>query len=256
MRVREISKLSDRDIDETLEVFEQLFPEQHRIASSDLVAWLNEEFHLLGGLPPLEHCLLIAKRRGRVIGMLKALYCPQTQFGLVSYFGIVKTDAIARKVASKLILRFFKAYIKKRWRKCVKLICEVDDVTIAKSKKERNERIARARLFRDLARRHGVDAYTLNIAYTEPRLAEASDSETIGPPMSILVIPTCPLEACSISRQECSQLLWFLLMRVYGGTQVMLPPQRASYSKYLSDLHDKLTTALPDEVKLQACPVK
>src|SRR6185503_8476681 len=150
--IKEIKRKTDRDISEALELYERLFPEEHRIPASDLVRWLH--IHL----PPeeransIEHCFLIAKLKGKVVGLLKTLYCPECHLVLVSYFGIDKGELIARKVASKMILGLFNRFLDERWDSCAGILFETESEQKGLAKAINQARRAKIRLFKDIAR--------------------------------------------------------------------------------------------------------
>lgn len=250
--VKEITRIKDKDIDDTLDLFERLFREEHRVASSDLVEWLRRNASAEQGTSAIQHCLLIAKRQGKTVGILKALYCPKDKYALLSYFGIEKEDAITRKVASKILLRFFRKCLSKRWQECEGLAFEVDLPRPGTPKAENNERKARIRLFRDIARQHGHEACQIRFEYVQPKMADVFSGTERERRMALMLVPLKKCKGDCICRDDFERLLRFLIFGVYGTTQKIPSLKKQAYEAYLARLYKGLVQSTGTEVALDA----
>jgi hypothetical protein len=246
--VKEIKRQTDKDINDTLELYERLFKDEHRVASADLVAWLrqtSDEMHYT-----LQHCLLIAKHKKKPVGILKVLYSKYEKYGLICYFGIDKSSVPPRAIASRLLLRFFKEYLDKHWRECDGLAFEIDLPYPRLTKKEKTERIARHRLFKEIAHRHGHDVCKIGFDYFQPKMADNFQSATKERKMGLMLIPIKKCKTACICRPDFDRLLKFLIFGVYGGTQKIARENKTAYDDYLTRLYASLTKDTKDEVQL------
>jgi hypothetical protein len=252
VRVREIKNRNDRHIDDTLDLYEKLFKEEHRIAPSELVAWLQGEHGGDSGSEPLQQRLLIATRKGAVVGMLKLLYCAKCRYVFISYFGVDKTaDTAARKVASKMIVRFLARYVSSKWKKCRAILFEIEIPHSRMTKVEKEECKARLRLFRDVVRRQGRTVFELKVDYRQPLMADAMSYSGTGRAMSLMFMPIGFDAVESIPRDDAEQMLRFLLLRVYSTAQTIAPKKRVAYKKYLVRLYESTIALLAERVDVE-----
>jgi hypothetical protein len=252
IKVREVKSARDGWVDDTLDLYERLFKEEQRIAASELVAWLQGEHSGAPGQPALQQRLLIGTYRGTVVGMLKLLYCSQSQYGYIAYFGIDKAaDVAARKVASKLMIRFLKRYVNRKWKKCRAILFEVETPLSSMSKAERGECEARLRLFRDVVRRQGHRVFRLKIDYRQPLLADAKSYSGTGRQLTVMFIPTIANSSPSVPRRNVEAMLEFLLLRVYSTAQTIDPWRKQEYEAYLKRLYEKALASLPEHVEIE-----
>jgi hypothetical protein len=251
IRIREIKNNKDSDIHETLDLYEKIFKEDHRIVSSDLIGWLRETKLQRQDSAALSHCLLIAKCKGKVTAMLKAIRCPKSHIAFIAYFGVEKSDAITRRLASKMLLRFFKHHLAKRWKNCNYIIFEADTPAPRIPKLENEERKARLRLFRDIARQQGLNAYQLKIDYSQPKMADAASFNGAGRKMALVVIPTQPGVLEAMNRSDVESIVSFLFFRIYSGTQLMQKKTSGAYAKHLRKVYSGIMTPLDDWIELQ-----
>lgn len=250
--VKEIKHIKDKDIDDTLDLYERLFREEHRVASSDLVEWLRQKRGGESDKRVIQHCLLIAKHRRRTVGILKALYSVEEKYALISYFGIDKEDTITRKVASKILMRFFRKFLSKRWKTCDGLVFEVDIPRPRTPKSENNERKARIRLFCDIARQHGHDACRIRFEYAQPKMADVFSATERERRMGLMLIPLKKCESGCICSDDLERLLRFLIFGVYGTTQKIPKQKKQAYDAYLARFYAGLISACGTEVPLDA----
>lgn len=254
LSIREIQKHKDKHIEDTLELFERLFNEEDRIASSDLVAFLRPEAVRNKNKAALKHCLLIAKKNREVVALLKALYCPVSHYVLLSYFGIDKSDIITRKIASALLLRFFRNHVEKKWRSCRGIVFEIEAMERRRERIKKEERSARLRLFRELAKRLGFQAYVVDIDYVQPHMAEERDFSKIHRKMTLVLMPRYRLTEEHLTKEEGERMLWFLIMRIYGTTQDLSRQRREIYHEYLEKLHTAMASTLLETIHLHDDP--
>jgi hypothetical protein len=251
IRIKEIKKLKDEDIFEAFELYERLFKEEHRIVPSDLVAWLRQKGSQEEAKVSLQHCLLVAKRHGAVVGILKAIFCPDARFVFISYFGIDRADAITRKAASKMMLYLFKSYLLKKWRECEGIAFEMDMPQVGLTKDENDKRKARLRLFRDMARHQGYNAFKLKIDYRVPKVGEDTSYSGLGGKMGLMFIPIKERDPGTLPRTYIDRLLNFIIFRIYATTQVMPNRKRNAYVAYLGTIHATIFGSLADDVELE-----
>jgi hypothetical protein len=246
--LKEIKRAKDKDIDDTLDLYERLFKEEQRVASSDLVEWLRTE----QASTAIQHCLLVAKLRGKTVGILKALFCPKERYALISYFGIDNQDVVTRKVASKLLMRFFRKCLAKRWKDCDGVIFETDLPRSGLSKAENIERKARIRLFRDMARQHGHEACQIRFEYCQPKMADAFSLAGKERKMALMLIPIKKCDEGCICRSDFERALRFLIFGVYGSTQKVPNQRKDAYQTYLERIYRDLSNGTETEVALDS----
>jgi hypothetical protein len=247
--VKELKKPKDKDIDNTLDLYERLFKEEHRVAPSDLVEWLRKKDQG-GNQPNLEHCLLIAKHKAKTVGILKVLYSREQKYALICYFGIDKEHAITRSIAGKLLLRFFRKYLDKRWCDCDGLVFEIDLPHPGLTKEEKTERTARIRLFQDIARQHGHDVCQIAFDYYQPKMGDSFRSAAKERKMGLMLVPIKKCESECICRPDFDRLLKFLIFGVYGSTQKIAAQKKQAYNSYLNRLFESMTQDITGEVQL------
>ena len=254
LRIKEIRSEGDKDIEDSLELFERLFKEDDRVASSDLVAFLRPPEKNEGRKDSLQHCFIIAKHGRKVAALLKAIYCPISRYVLVCYFGIDKSDLITRRIASPLMLRFFRKYIQKRWNDCEGILYEAESPDGRARKKDNDERKARLRLFRELSKRLGFHAYAIDMKYAQPHMADVKDFSAEHRKLTLIAMPPRRLKEEVLPKAACEKILWFLILRIYATTQVMTQQRRKTYLEYLNKLHSEMTAQLTDVVELNDRP--
>lgn len=253
IRVLEIKKLKDRNIDEALELYERLFKEEHRVAASDLIAWLKGYESSEPKDERIQHCLLVAKRNGVVVGVMKALYCPILRYVFIPYFGIdKKSDVVTRTVASTLLLRFFTKFLAQRWKNYKGIVFEVEAPRRGTPKLVTNECKARLRLFKELANRQSRQSVQIKIDYRQPHMADATHYAGAGYKMSLMLIPANVTPIDHIPKPVAAQLIKFLILRVYGTTQIIPTQKVKSYGQYLESFCCNLIESLPERVAIES----
>ena len=257
IKIREIRRKRDSDIHDTLELYERLFKEEFRVYPAELTAWLrvtNQESKLDAAL---QHCLLIAKRRGKVVALLKAIYCPESCWAFIAYFGVEKADFVTRKVASKILMKLFSKYVFSRWKHCKGVTFEIESAAATSPKEQKDECRARLRLFRDIARHQGRHAFEVRIDYHQPMMADARAYRGTGRKMALLVVLTkeCDTQNClaeAMKRSDVEQLLQFLYFKIYAGTQEIPNKKREAYMKHLRKIFERASASLTDSVDLES----
>jgi len=256
IKIKELKRATDSDLHETAELYERLFKEEFRVYPAELTAWLRESSSKNQTAKSLQHCLLIAKRRGKVVALLKAMYCPISGWAFIAYFGVDKADTVTRKIASKLLMKFFSKYVFSRWKNCRGVAFEIECCPSNASKEQKLECNARRRLFKDIARHQGHHAFEVKIDYHQPLMADAPQYRGMGRKMSLMVVLTkdCDSVQCKIEeikRADVEAILNFLYFNIYGMTQEIPNRRRDEYHRHLAKVYAKVSETVKDAVELE-----
>ncbi|HEU5122570.1 MAG TPA: hypothetical protein VFW05_00745 [Verrucomicrobiae bacterium] len=251
INIKELKKSNDRHIDDILDLYERIFKAEHKIPGSDLIAWLQTRDTTEPAEERIQQCLLFAKRKSAVVGVLKALYCPQSRYVLVSYLGIDKqSDTVSRKVARKMMISFFARFLNRKWKDYRGIVFEIETALPGMVKAEKDECRARLRLFRDIATQQNSRALHIKMDYHQPKMADEENYTGTGRKMTLMFIPK-KHSGDFIAKAIVENLLKFLLFRVYGTTQTISGRRKEAYGKYLNGIYKLTVNQLTEHVDVE-----
>jgi hypothetical protein len=241
MLVRRITASDDKDLAQMCALHDRLFPEEVRDSSQDVVRWLAElEVERREGRNKLEDYLLIAKLGSVVVGYLYAQYYLDAMYLFISYYGIDKQYAAARKTAASSLLSNLVTLVRRNHSGCKGLVSEL----------ERGKATALRILYRRSAKAQGLKAYEICFQYEQPALSPAKELSTV--PQVLVYVPTdAHAGAACLTRAGALGILRCILLEVYGDSYEHDAEMDCKYRKYLRRLYERYEQTLPETIPLK-----
>ncbi len=127
---------------------------------------------------------------------------------------------------------------------------EVEDPASASSHEERNERLARVRLFCMLGESLGLTLRVLDFKYRHPSLTIPEDAETAkGAPMLLMFAGPPSRARAALRKQELKSILKFIYTRLYPEDFSAVEEENVQYRKYLKQFYLSQCWELPEQVR-------
>lgn len=195
-------------------------------------------------LPDIENIVLAGKHADGVVGFLICHYYPTRRMAMVSYFATDREKKFSSLVARQLLGRL-KDLLSTDSRPCDVLFFDAQSPDPNLSEQENRKRRARPALFKLAARDLGLKAYKFQFDYICPKIS--LDSDTKEEPLILLCIslPGFSLPT-PVPKEPLKEYLRFIYEDCYGDLYPVSDPRFAEYHEYLSELTERVGSALPD----------
>ncbi len=238
--VRLVRDYRDPDVIPALDLYDGRIPPHERFEASDIMRWLREDGNFF----------YVAKREDWVCGFALLHYHPQQRLAFVAYVVAEKGVAIDNGTVSALLMtevaRLFEPQGKLA--ECRGILLEVDDPATAESEEERNQRIARIRLFCTLAEREGFTLRALDFDYRHPLLQVPAEGKEGHEAPILLMYAQRPAGGATLPRSQVEELLAFIYKWLYPEDFSEIPEENEAYQRYLDRLYEAQVKGLPDPV--------
>jgi hypothetical protein len=239
------------DLWQAVSLYCSRLPEEERYDAGEFQELITH--HLAGDFGPHRssenwkmYCL-VAKWEGEVVGMLLAFEDRSVQLGFVSYLvsrkprrGKSNPADINRRLLEALLVMMGDGKGERRLR----VLAEVDDPAKAPSEKERIKRLARIKLFEQVAANLGVALRCADHQYVQPQL----DPTKPEVPMLLLYIVENPPAA--LARAEMVDILTWVYTGLYSRDILSDPVESERYGEYLNALIRTAASRLPERIRL------
>ncbi|MEX2227562.1 MAG: hypothetical protein WEB52_14055 [Dehalococcoidia bacterium] len=253
VRVRRMKKSSDRDVEAMVELYERLFAEECRVDSAEVVSWLDEDRALRKTKThTCLHFFFVGKVNDKVVCMLKAIYSTEWKFLFIAYYGIDTTENLARRRCAPDMLKALGRLVTKELRGCRAIVFEVQAPDQRLSEKQNAERKARIRLFRETARRLGINIFKVDVDYLQPQMVVAANGKYSEESMALMYAPlnATPIAQGNLSRAAIMEILRFVYLEIYRPIFRHDAAKDFAYQSYLNSLLNLYEADLPDSCAL------
>jgi len=254
VKVKLLTKSTDKDVEGFVELYDKLIDENQRIDPAEIISWIDED-RVLRKLETHNylHYLFVGKLSGSVVSFLKTMYCKDTQYMFIAYYGIDTSVERARRLAAPAMMKSLANLIKKDLKDCKAVIAEVEPPNMKIDERENTERRARIRLFKETANRLSYPMYEIGIKYLQPQMEIADDEKYLEEESILLYAPVSDPKPYNkkIPKEKVLDILRFIYLQIYRPTFRHDPENDFSYQRYLNTLLQHYETTLPDTVSLK-----
>jgi predicted phosphodiesterase len=252
--VEQIFDAHSPDVLAALDLYTARIPENEALQTPDLIRFLREDqARLVAGLPPLDF-FFVAKREDRVHGFALMHSDQGRNLAFIAYLvaekGVVVDDGT---VSSYLLAEVAKLFAQGgALAHCKGILLEVDDPRLAGDEDERRERVARIRLFCNLAEREGFALRALDFDYRQPLLEIPAPADR-GKELEMLLMyaqrQAVDLDG-ALPRERVQGLLAFIYKWLYPEGFSNIATENDAYRQYVEELCVEQFGRLPEEVPL------
>jgi hypothetical protein len=248
--VRRIVSTDDEDVEELIELYSKLFPDETTNYSGEHIVEILEK----GSEPEntrhvrSEDIVLVARFKQEVVGFMFCHFYPARRKAIVSYYGIDGQFLEARKSAADCLLKKLKSLLTAKSRKCEYLFFDVERPDTRLELKKNRERKCRIILFKQSARHLREKAYEIQFDYQSPKIT--LDEKTHKTSLVLMFVPLKPTSISSLEREELTKFLEFVLLDCYGDIYRMDDPRFKKYHEHLNQLLKKYQRDLPARILL------
>lgn len=230
----------DPNLIPALDLYDGRIPAHERFEASDVIRWLRE-----GG-----NFFYVAKLEDRVCGFALLHYHPEQRLAFVAYVVAEKGVAVDNGTISAHLMTEVARLFEPggELEECRGILLEVDDPRTAETEEERNQRIARIRLFCTLAQRESFALRALDLDYRHPLLQVPAEGEEGHEASMILMYAKRPAAGATLPRSEVEELLAFIYKWLYPEGFSEIPEENQAYQRYLDRLYEAQVRILPDEI--------
>jgi|GEM_PF-2613508 len=254
VRVKVIKKSSDKDIEGFVDLYNKLINEDIRIDPAEIISWIDEDRALRKvKTHNYLHYLLVGKLSGEVVSFLKVMYCTDSKYLFIAYYGIDTENEKARRLAAPAMIKGLSKLIMAEMKDCKGIVLEVQAPSPKIDFQENNERKARIRLFKETAKRLNYRMYEVGIDYLQPQMDINSEDEFEEEKMILLYAPvndTVPYNK-KISKDKVLEILNFIYLQIYRPTFRHDPEKDFAYQVYLNSLLRDYEANLPQSISLK-----
>jgi hypothetical protein len=228
-----LTDTSSRDLPQFVTLCNDLIEPEIRVDAEEMVQWLSQE--------EVRRCrdtycpyLLLAKQAGQVIGFLKMILLPQTNYAFIAYIGVDGHRNVQSEASISLVERALKI-ITEHLGNQASIFCEVQSPTAAVGP-AKDRRRARIQRFRSIARQFQTDLFEVDLDIKQPDLAMAGTDEEV---FRLLVsFGSKKRLKNDISAEELHLLLESLYDGVYAATFRHDLPTQKRFKAYCERLRD------------------
>jgi hypothetical protein len=175
--VKEITKISDKDINQFIDLYNKRISSDIRICAEQIV-----DFSSFGGNTDIKHHLYVCKDKDNVVAFVKLMTSTSKKYVFIAYIAIDDTDLLAiRSGVNLLINHTIKKHIKKE--NNIQLFTEIE-------RGSQNGYITRlSKVIARRSREFGYNAYFLKFDYIQPNMPDENYNNVNEHVLSLIWIP-------------------------------------------------------------------
>jgi predicted phosphodiesterase len=243
---------SSEDVLEALDLYAERIPEDEQFQTPDIIRWLREDQAARATGKGPRDFFFVAKQMEQVRGFTLLHYHSGQNLAFIAYMVAEKGVGIERgTISSRLMAEVAQLFTPGgALSDCKGILLEVDDPRWAATDEQRRERVARIRLFCNLAEREGFTLRALDFDYRQPLLelpvAGHDDQEV---PMLLMYAQRLIYGVDgTLSCQRVQSLLDFIYKWLYPEGFSAIPSENEAYRAYLDGFYADQIARLPDTV--------
>ena len=248
VRVKRITSASDPLVSQTLELYQNLFPEDDGTNYS-----VDECVEFMDECPVAEHhisatnIVLVATFKGSVVGFIFAHLYVERRKAIISYFAIDKSVKEARidGIAAKKLMTALKTALLKR-NNCDVMFYDVERISPSSTVEDRKRKLGRAGLFRVHAKAMGLEAREFQFQYQCPRVSMSEF--THEQPFALFCVGVSAPLPREVTKQTMMDYLRFIYLDCYGDIYPKDDLRFASHQEHLQKMIKHYEQTLPDKV--------
>lgn len=240
------------DVLAALEIYAERIPPNEQFQSPDLMRWLRKDQDAMASGEEPGNFFFVAKCGNQVCGFTLLHFHPEQKLVFIAYLVAEKGVGLDHgTISSRLFAEVAKLFASGGGlTQCKGILLEVDDPSRAKSEEERRERIARIRLFCNLAERERFVLRALDFDYRQP-LLEIPEASNQGQELPMLLMYAQRQEDGldgMLPRERVQELLEFIYKWLYPEGFSEIPAENEAYSSYLLGFYASQIEHLPEKV--------
>jgi hypothetical protein len=243
--VRQVRNRDDEDAEALLDLYQELFPDDGTNYAAEEIMELLDDWSVTGEKRHVvaENIVLVAKYHRQVVGFILCHFYPERRKAIISYFGIDKQVAEARRTAATRLTARLHRILRDRRHRCEYLFFDLQGVETTTAPEEAKERKARPRRFKQSASRLGTPAYTLQFQYVCPKVSLSETSREY--PFTLMCIPLKHRLPQPVPRALVMEFLTFIHLDCYGDLYPVSDDRFVPYHEHLIERLKQYELTLP-----------
>lgn len=255
IRIKQIKSSKDPDLNGFVDLYNTLIDDDIRIDASEIIRWIDEDRALRKMKShKYYHYLFVGKIDQEVVSFLKVMYCTDSKYLFVAYYGINTTIEQARLFAAPLMMKTLVRLVQTEIKDCKAVLCEVQKPQTQLEQAENDKRKARLRLFKETARILNFRLFEIDFEYLQPRMEiERDQRQQSEESMILLYAPIkdeIPFDR-QLPKNKLLEILKFIYLQIYRPTYRHEPEKDFIYQSYLNSLLELYEHLLPDYIPLK-----
>lgn len=248
--IRRIVSRDDEYIESLLELYQELFEDDGtNYSPAEVLEILDdssmsaEDRHVRS-----ENIVLIAMFQRNVIGFLFCHFYPERSKAIISYYGVSSAAPEAKRSAARQMLTRLKRILLSSDHQCDYLFFDLQGVDGATPRAEVRKRKARPILFKQSARRLGLEAHLLEFPYVCPKVSMSDESREY--PFTLMCVPIRGRLPRPVPRDLVLEFLSFIHLDCYGDLYPVHDPRFAKHREHLNQRLKHYQEILPQTVQV------
>ena len=225
--VKEIKKITDRDIERFVELYNERIDESLRICVEEILQFVGQPSN-----SSIQHHLYLCKKIDKPVGFMKFMISKEHKYIFVAYVAIDKKDKTALEYGTKkLNKKLVRKYFNKNNATCI--ITEVEEADNG------SHRSAMSLLVSRYAKSFGKKCYYVDIPYIQPHMPDDHSKQTEEQLLALLYIPYYEKVNNCMPKAELLSILESIYFDIYAPS---CDPTTGcdcdAYNQYLSKILD------------------
>ncbi len=248
--IRRIVNRDDEHIESLLELYQELFEDDGtNYSPAEVMEFLDDSTafaevrHVRA-----ENIVLVAVFRRNVVGFLFCHFYPERRKAIISYYGVSSAASEARSSAASRLLARLKSILASGDHPCDYLFFDLQGVDGSTPRAEARKRRARPVLFKQSARRLGLEAHLLEFPYVCPKVSMNVDSREY--PFTLMCVPILGRLPKPVPRELILEFLSFIHLDCYGDLYPIHDPRFPQYREHLNQRLVHYQEELPQTVQV------
>lgn len=245
--IRRIVKRDDEYIESLLELYQELFEDDGTNYSPAEVLEILDGSATKDRHVRAENIVLAAVFQRNVVGLLFCHFYPERRKAIISYYGVSSAAPEARRSAAGRLMTRLKSILVASDHPCDYLFFDLQGVDGSMPKAEARKRKARPILFKQSARRFGLEAYLLEFPYVSPKVSMSDESRES--PATLMCVPLLGRLPRPVPRDLVLEFLSFIHLDCYGDLYSIHDPRFPKHREHLNQRLQHYQETLPQTVQ-------
>lgn len=239
LRVKELKKGTDPEIEEFINLYNLRIKENLRICAEEILQFIERREGEV-----VEHHLYVCKKLSKTVGFIKFMYSEQHKYVFIAYTAIDKEDSVARQYAFNLMLRkIYKKYLKTK--KATMILTEIERGT------KGNYKTGLAKLISRYAKKFKKQSYIIKFDYLQPSMPDDEYGDVSEEILSLVYIPMYTMANMKMPKNELLSILQTIYFEIYyPSCNEITACDCNDYNSYLESIMDIYKSDLPEYIDL------